>query len=193
MLLTNNRLSHAPILSLQTGTPLGETTTPIIDPRQLYIPGFFCQGQRMEGATVLHSTDIREVTGMGLIVDGSHVLMQPDDLVRLQEVISFHFELIGKRVVDTRHRKLGRVSGYSIDSGSFFITKIHVQQPLFKNFLTGGVLMIDRTQIVEVNDKRITVHANEAKQKATAKILENPFRNQPQPRSSANADAPRNQ
>lgn len=186
MLLTNNRLTSIPVLSLQTGTQLGQTTQPIIDPRQLQVVALYCAGPHVDNKAVLHTSDIREVSTMGFIVDGADSLMAIDGLVRLQEVINYRFELLGKKVYDTHKRKLGRVEGYSIDSESFFIMKIHVQQPLFKNFLTGGMLIIDRTQIIEVNDKRIVVKAADVKAGATERtqILQNPFRAQPQPDSS---------
>lgn len=193
MLIAQTRLLNMPILSLQTGAPLGQTTQAIIDPRQLHIVAFYCSGQRVQGTAVLHTTDIREVSNIGLIVDGAERIMPlDDDLVRLREVLSFRFELIGKTVIDTRKRRLGKVEGYSIDTESFYISKLNVRQSIFKSF-TGGNLLIDRNQIVEVNDKHIIVQANEAKEKgaarATAKILENPFRHQPQPNGNAQAKA----
>jgi sporulation protein YlmC with PRC-barrel domain len=193
MLLTQNRLIHTPILSLQTGAPLGQTARPIIDPRQLVVSAFYCEGPRVQNTAVLHPSDIREVSNLGFIVDGAHALMPPDDLVRLQEIIRFNFELIGKKVFDTHKRKLGRVQNYSVETTNFYIMKLHVQQPVLRNFFSGGLLMIDRSQVVEVNDNRIVVRGGDAKQTATdaPKLFQNPFRHQPQAGNS-NSEVPHN-
>ena len=185
MLALHDRLLFTPILSLQTGAPLARTKQPIIDPRELKIVAFYCEGPHVTEPAVLHTDDIRELSGMGIIVDDADSIMAPDQLVRLQEVIDFHFELIGKQIIDTRKRKLGKVEDYSVDLDSFYIIKIKVRQSLFKNFM-GANLLIDRTQIVEINDKHIVVNANEVnaptKKPAGAQpIIENPFRSHPQP------------
>ncbi|HSX27837.1 MAG TPA: hypothetical protein VLF60_00100 [Candidatus Saccharimonadales bacterium] len=188
MLISHNRLSNIPILSLQTGAPLGMVTEPIIDPRQLNIAAFYCQGPRVKGTTVLHVDDIREVSSIGLIVDSADSLMAPDDLVRLKTIINLDFSLIGKKVVDTLKHNLGKVEGFSVDLDSFYIAKINVHQSIMKNFL-GGNLLIDRRQIVEITDSRILVQAADIKERKGARLspmIDNPFRHHhaPQPDGS---------
>ena len=185
MLALHDRLLFTPILSLQTGAPLARTKQLIIDPRQLKVVAFYCEGPHVTEPAILHTDDIRELSGMGIIVDNADSIMAPDQLVRLQEIINFHFELIGKQIIDTHKRKLGKVEDYSIDLDSFYIIKIKVRQSLLKNFM-GANLLIDRTQIVEINDKFIVVNANDTKAPARKPdgkpIIENPFRNShPQP------------
>lgn len=180
MLITHTRLQGAPILSLQTGTPLAETSEAIIDPRQLTVVAFYCVGPNVSGTAILHTSDIREFGNMGIIVDGANVLMPPDDLVRLREVLDFNFTLVGKQVVDSRRRKLGKVEGYSIDPESFYIMKLNVRRPLMKSFLNAN-LLIDRTQILEINNKHIMVDSGEVrteKEMAAPQVIDNPFRRQ---------------
>lgn len=188
MLISHTRLINTPIVSLQTGAPLGRTGQPIIDPGQLHIVAFQCIGSRIRGAAVLHTTDIREVSSIGLIVDNADKLMPPDDLVRLKEVTNLNFSLIGKPVVDTMQQKLGRVESYSIDINTFMIIKLNVKQSIVRNFW-GGNLLIDRSQITGITDKHIVVQAATAEEKPVkAKpIIENPFRqphHRPQPDGS---------
>lgn len=189
MLISYNRFLNAPIVSLQTGAPLGQVTQPIIDPRQLHIIAFHCTGARISGAAILHTSDIREVSNIGLIVDNADSLMPPDDLVRLKEVTNLNFTLIGKPVYDTNRHRLGRVESFSIDINSFYVMKLTVGQSIMRSFW-GGNLLIDRTQIVEITDKKIIVQAAEIRSKAIEPpkpIIENPFRPQhrhPQPDGS---------
>lgn len=184
MLILHQRLLSVPILSLQTGAPLGYTKEIIIDPRQLKVVAFYCEGQHIAGPAVLHTSDIREFSPLGIIVDDADSLMPPDQLVRLQEVLDFRFDLLGKPVIDTQKLKLGKVEDFSVDAESFFVIKLQVRQSLLKNFM-GANALIDRNQIVEVTDKQIVVHGNEVRHKAAehaSAIIQNPFRTPQQTR-----------
>jgi sporulation protein YlmC with PRC-barrel domain len=176
MLLLNSKLQRVPIMSLQSGGELGVTAEEIIDPRKLQIVAYFIVGPRITETSVLHTNDIREVGPLGFIVDGSDEIMTLDDsLVRLNEVIGFHFQLIGKQVIDDRKKKLGKVTEYSLDSESFLIQKIHVSQNVLKNIKSSG-LIIHRSQIIEINDKAIIVRSATVEDSTTFMQAVNPFR-----------------
>lgn len=181
MLLLRDRLLDVPIMSLQTGTRVGAAMAHIIDPRRLTIVAFYCEGPLIDySPAILHVSDIREFSSIGFIVDSADNVMPQDDLVRLKEILEFKFELIGKQVVESGGRKLGKVANYTVDSESFFIVKLHVQPGLLRSFAQTE-LIIDRTQIVEINDKHIVVRRAtiEDEQRATMPVIDNPFRKQP--------------
>ena len=71
-------------------------------------------------------------------------------------MIDLNFELLGKNVVTDSGRKVGKVVDFAIETNNFFVKKIYASQPLLKNF-TGGTLSIDRSQIVEITNKKIVV------------------------------------
>jgi len=187
MLIFKERLEHVPIMSLQTGAQIAETADFIIDPRQLKIVGFYCKGPRLDvNPAVLNVGDIREFSNIGLIVDSADVLMSPDDLVRLKEVLDFHFTLDGKPVVDTAGNKLGQVASYTLDGTTLYVVKLQVRPGLMQSFRTTE-LIIDRNQVVEVNDQHLVVRDLREKEehaKAPAPLLENPFRRAPVESSS---------
>jgi sporulation protein YlmC with PRC-barrel domain len=183
MLLLSDRLIGIPLMSLQTGGPVAETAEPIIDPRQLYITAFYCEGPFLDTKpSVIYTTDIREVSDLGLIIDSSDTIMDPTDLLRLQEVIGFEFELIDTPVVDDRGQKLGKVIDYATDMHTFMVQKLHVRPPLMQSF-GAAELMIDRAQVIEVTNKQIVVKSPsvEAEEKGSAatvrELTTNPFRN----------------
>lgn len=184
MLVYSDHLKHVPILSLQTGAPLAKTERMIIDPRQLSIVAFYCEGPRLEkDQQILHVSDIREITDLGMIVDSNDVIMPAEGLVRLQEIISFNFELVGRHVVDDHGRKVGRVRDYITDLDSFYIQKLVVKQPVIKR-LNETDAMIDRQQIVEINDQHIIVKSPDIKAvepETVVQAIANPFRKAPQP------------
>lgn len=158
MLQLSATFLNCPVLSLRTGSPVATTTKPIINPNNLKIEGFYCQ-DRMDRKKqlVLLYQDIRDVIPQGFVINDYDVLAEPEELVRLQDVLSLNFELLGKQVVTASGDKVGKVSDYSTEVTTMFVQKIYVSQSVFKN-LMGGNLGIDRTQIVEITNKRIIVH-----------------------------------
>lgn len=184
MLLPRDRISDIPIMSLQTGTQIGTATRHIIDPRRLNIVAYYCEGPLIDfDPAILHVSDIREFSNIGFIVDSADNIMSADDLVRLKEVLDYNFELEGKPVVEEGGRKVGKVSGYTVDSESFYIIKIHVRPTFFRSF-GQAELLIDRNQIREINDKHImiskaTVSDERREHVAPAHVIDNPFRKAP--------------
>ena len=155
MLQLSGMLLNRPVLSLRTSSPIAVTQTPIINPNNLKIEGFYCQEPRNRARRILLTQDIREVLAQGMVVNDLDALSDPDELVRLKGTLKLNFELIGKVVV-SGDRRVGKVSDYATDIDSMYIQKIYVTQSLFKSF-AGGNLGIDRSQIIEITDKRIVV------------------------------------
>lgn len=166
MLQLSGMILNRPVMSLRTSTQVATAMAPIINPNNLKIEGFWCKADRRR-QLVLVSQDIRDSLPQGLVVNDADVLTEPQELVRLAPIIQLNFELIGKPVVTTSGRKLGKVSDYATETESMFIKKLYVTQPIYKNF-SGGNLGIDRTQIVEITDKKIVVNDLDAKVPAHA-------------------------
>ena len=190
MLVLRDRLINVPLMSLQTGTQVGVTSAPIIDPRRLIIIGFYCDGPTLDTKpAVLHTSDIREASDIGFIIDSADDIMSPDGLVRLQEVINFNFTLEGKQVVEDGGRKIGKVADYTVDNQSYYIIKLHIKPSIWQSFSSAEVI-IDRNQIKTVTDKQIVVYKADAKAKARTPIgkvppIDNPFRkSHPQPEAT---------
>lgn len=160
MLQLTGMIINRPVMSLRTGTQVATALTPIINPNNLKIEGFWCRAGRRK-QLVLLSQDIRDSLPQGLVVNDEDVLTEQDELVRLKPIIQIKFELLGKTVETSSGRKLGKVNDYATDTDSMFIKKLYVAQPLYRN-LGGGHLGIDRTQIIEITDKKIVVQDIEA-------------------------------
>jgi uncharacterized protein YrrD len=172
MLVLKERITDVPVMSLQTGSQLARTKSPIIDPRQLKIVGFYCEGPGLESnPAILVVEDIREVSGLGFIVDDADVIMTPDDLVRLKPVIGYNFALEGKQVIEQNGHKLGKVVNFTVDTKSFFIMQLSAQPGLMQSWDTAEVL-IGRQQIVEVTDTSVVVRTATIKDASPAKKLE---------------------
>ncbi len=159
-------LLNRPILSLRTGTQVGTTLAPIINPNNLKIEGFYCLDASRQ-QLVLVAQDVRDVLPQGIVVNDEDVLTAAGELVRLQKVINLNFELMGKHVVTTSKQKLGKVNDYATETNSLIVKKLYITQSLLKSF-SGGNLGIDRTQIVEITDRQIVVNDIHAKVPAHA-------------------------
>jgi len=179
MLLLKERLEQASVVSLQTSAPIAEVSSLIIDPRELKVIGFYCSGPRLDiNPAILLVDDIREIGSLGIIVDSADVLVSPEDLVRLKEVLAYNFRLEDKHVVDDAGHKLGKVGGYTLDSESLYVIKLQVHPSVWRALGTTE-LLIDRTQILHVTDHEVVVKSARkprASEAAAAPVLENPFR-----------------
>lgn len=145
------------MLSLRTGTPIAAILGPIINPNNLKIEGFYCQDRFSKDRLVLLYQDIRDTLPQGYVVNDHDVLVEPEDLIRLQKVLELNFNPIGKQVVTVSKNKVGKVSDFAIETESMYIQKIYVSQSIIKSF-AGGSLSIDRNQINEITPKQIIIN-----------------------------------
>lgn len=156
MLTLGNSLHSKPIMSLRTGSKIGVVGDPIIDPNNLKIEGWHAYDENDKREGILLGQDIRDILAQGFAVNDHEAISDPSDLVRLQKILDLNFEIIGKPVVTNHKKKLGKVADYAFEKNGFFIQKLYVSQSIVKNF-SGGNLVIDRTQIIEITHSKITV------------------------------------
>jgi sporulation protein YlmC with PRC-barrel domain len=166
MLQLSGALLNKSVLSLRTGAPIATITAPIFNPNNLKIEGFYCVDRfDKKKELVLLCQDIRDIMPKGYVVNDHEVLAEPDELVRLKDVLELNYELVGKQVVTISKHKVGKVSDYATDMESMFVQKIYVSQSILKSF-TGGSLSVDRRQVNEITPRRIII--NELLKKAPA-------------------------
>jgi len=182
MLVLGSRLNETPVMSLQTGTRLAVTGTPLIDPANLKIVAFELEGPLLtETPSFLRVADIREMSSIGMIIDSSDELLGLDDVIKIKQLHELGFQLIGMNVIDEHNRKLGKVDNYTLETGSYVIQQLNVRHGIFRGLADTG-LLIHRSQITEINDKAIVVKST-AKKLTASPVMEatrheyvNPFR-----------------
>ncbi len=162
MLQLSGALLNRPILSLRIGRAVGTTTSAIINPDNLKIEGFYCTDTRSRKKLILLNQDVRDILPQGLVVNDTDVLSEPSDLVRLNKLLRLRFDVVGKQVETIDKKKVGKVSDYAVNVESLYIQKLYATQSLLQSF-TGGSLSIDRSQIVEITDRKIVINDLEAK------------------------------
>ena len=186
MLLPSTRFIDTPVMSLQTGSELGRTIKPIINPRELSIVAFELHGINLDyDPSLLRINDIREIGPMGMIIDSSDELISVSDVIKIKEIYELNFELVGLKVIDDKKRNVGKVTGFTLDASGFFIQQLQVKRPLLKSF-GDTEFLIHRSQVVKVTDDYLVVKSpdirhKEAVAEPTGQMFENPFRKPAQP------------
>lgn len=187
MLILGSRLLNTPVMSLQTGTRLATTEKPVIDPSNLRVLAYEIQGPLLsEHPSFVRTNDIREYGRLGMIIDSNDELISLNDVINIKKVHSLNFNLIGLNVIDEHKRKLGKVDDYTLDTGDFLIQQLNVRRGFLKGLTDTGFL-VNRTQIIEINNTTIvikapTIKSAEPVMNATRKEFVNPFR-QPSPQT----------
>ncbi len=157
MLQLSKSLLNRPVLSLRTGGIVATAVSPIINPNNLKIEGFYCVDKFSKDPLILLAQDIRDMIPQGLVVNDHDVLTTADELVRLKDVLELNFQIMDKPVITVNKKRLGKINDYAADSESLFIQKLYVGQSLLKS-LTGGQLSVDRNQIVEITNRKIVIN-----------------------------------
>jgi len=167
-------------MGLQTGTQLAITKLPIIDPSNLKIIAYEVDGPLLtEKPSFIRVADVRELSGVGMIIDSNDEFINNKDVISIQKVYELNFKLIGLNVVNQTGQKLGKVSDYNLETDSFVIQQLNVKPGIFKS-LSDTELLIQRSQIVEINNWNIIVKTAAKKLEPVSKPAKltylNPFR-----------------
>jgi sporulation protein YlmC with PRC-barrel domain len=105
---------------------------------------------------VLLSGDIRDILPQGFAVNDHEVLTEAKELIRLKEVLELRFELLGLKVTSESGKNYGKINDFAYETNNLFVQKLYVSQSIVKNF-SGGTLSVDRSQIIEVTNRRIII------------------------------------
>lgn len=157
MLQLHTNFYNRPILSLRTGGVIGTALRPLINPDNLKIEGFVAEDRFQKSEVILLTQDIRENLPQGFVVNDHDVLTPPAELVRLEEVLELRFDLMDKPVYTSRKKRLGKVVDYAVEVETFYVQKFYVGQSILKS-LTSGQLSVDRSQVIEITNRKIVVH-----------------------------------
>lgn len=165
MLLTGSKLIGMPVLSLHVGGEIARTTHAVIDPDTLGVVAYELEGPIIkndpEVGDILDVKDIRELSSDGLIVDSADRFTTRDDVIKFDKIMKLHFNLVGLKVVTQDGKKIGKVSDYTLDSESMIIYQLIVQRP-FVSSLIDPTLTINRSQIIEIDDFKVTIRHDKA-------------------------------
>jgi hypothetical protein len=168
MLYLGSNIPKLKLLSVRHAGQIGTVLSPIINPDNLHIDGFYCETLHSQEPLVLLDMFIRDFSPNGIIIDDHTDLGHPDELVRLQSVLKISYSLPGKKVVASG-KTIGKITDYSIETKSLYIKKLYAQPYVWRN-PKASTLTFDRSSIIEVTDTRITVRGPEEEQKSKLRL-----------------------
>lgn len=164
MLLPESQLTNTPVMSIHTGSQIGRFDTPVIDPSTMKVVAYKLKPTpHSKVVSFLRIADIREMSSLGMIIDDADEIINLGDVIKIDELHELNFRLTGKNVVDEHEKSIGKIEDYSIDSDTFMIQKLHVKQGWIRR-LSGTTALVDRSQIVEVNDAYVVVKSTAQRQ-----------------------------
>ena len=173
MLVIGSTMIGNSVLSLHIGGAIGTTKEAIIDPENLNIIAYTVDGPAIkndpEVGNILDVNDVRELGPEGLIINSTDVLVKREDIIRVDEVMKLNFGLVGLKVVTQKGKKIGKVVDYTFDSNSFMVYQLIVQRPVGFASFNDPHLTINRSQIVEIDDYKITIKHDKEQVKVVEK------------------------
>lgn len=197
MLVAVSRLIGTPILSMQATSQIASLGAPIVDPDTFKIIAFHLTGPLVNKspANILDASSIREYSRYGMVIDSIDELVEPDDVIKISNVLKLNFELNGLKVETKKGSKLGKVIDFIVTDDNFSVQQIIVKRPLMKS-LMDPELTIPRKEIIEVTDYKVIVKDEEKVIKEKAEKEDfipnfvNPFRKNEQDLSPADNQNP---
>lgn len=176
MLFNGSRLIGCPVLSLHVGGRIAGVSELIIDPNDLKIIACRVTGPLVgkEVGEILPMDSVREFSRLGMIVDSADEFVEPDEVIRVKEVLALNFHLTGLKVESKQGAKLGKVSDFTVEPTTWQIQQIIVQRPFIKAFLDPE-LTISCNRIDEVNDYKIIIKDETEKPTAKSKVSKTDF------------------
>ncbi len=152
MFIMASHFKNLPIISLRNAQIVARAGDLIINPKELEVAAVHVKfGGWGSHKAVIMTRDIREVAREGMVVDSLEDIEDVSEIVRLQDLLHSKFRLFGVLVVSEGGQNLGHVEDFALDSDNFKVQKLYVKPSLLNN------LVIDRKQVVEVTQKKITV------------------------------------
>ena len=171
MKLIASKFIGSSVCTIRSTGKVGQVVGLLIDPNKLVVAGFWVATRVHKDHQLLLNQDIRTLVPEKhqVIIDDLKDLCQPADLERLKPILEIDYQIPGKKVVQAKKR-LGKAIdfGFSIDY-DYQITNIIAKPTLNQRFRVIQ-LSFNRNQIQAIDDKTITIQADELKQKVGLKV-----------------------
>ena len=168
--MSGSKLINYPVLSLHVGGPIARTSRAVVNPDNLKVIAYELSLTALsdeEAGEILETSDVREFSNIGMIVDSDGVFVNKGDVIKLDKILELNFDLVGLKVETKKGSKLGKVIDYTVNTDNFSVLQLIVRRPAIKAFIDPE-LVIPRKEIVEIDDYKIIVKDEEDKIKKRA-------------------------
>lgn len=149
MFIQARKLIGLPVAAIDTGSKVGEIRKIVIEPKNGTFLGFMVKTNGLLGATLaLSSIDIQEWDPNGLVTETIDNLVEPKEIVRLNELNKVNFDLFNLRAKTESGKNLGVVEDFLLDSETGTVTKYYL------NDLIRGKRVFSADKVIKI-DKAI--------------------------------------
>ncbi len=154
MLRLLSEILKLPLVSSQSGSPIGRLTGYLVDPATGVIAAYVT---KVDGQTrYLSTVDVLRYYDNAVLVSEPAVLQELDELVRVKRLVEERIELFGLRVVDQESARLGSIHDCLVHSVGHYLARLYVKPPLLTRLISDERI-IPREHIVSISQKEVIV------------------------------------
>ena len=124
MLVELDHIKGLPIGSLTESKVIGKVAKVIFDPQETKVIGFICSHFVFSFPKAISFSDVVDLDSKAVVVGSKDDLVELKELIRLEKLYRYKYDLIGSPVMLKSGKKLGRVSGAVIDSETGGLVRI---------------------------------------------------------------------
>ncbi len=173
VLVISEAIANKRIMSIHAGGAIASVDMAIIDPSNLKISAFSVYAKGLQYFSVIHSSDIREWSSLGVVINSEDDIMEVDEnMPKLKQLIESKFELDGINVRTTSGKRLGKVRSYIFETDGFFVVKLYIEKTGLLSLL-NQTLIVERDAVVNVTNKFIVISDEASKIRSKKGIKDN--------------------
>lgn len=169
MLIISEVISGKRVMSIHAGGAIATINEAVIDPTNLKIVAFSVHARGLQYFSVVHSSDIREWSELGAVINSEDDIMEVDEnMPKVRSIAESKFKLEGIGVRTTSGKRLGKVRSYVFETDGFFVVKLYVERAGLLSLLSQP-LIIERDSVVNVTNKFVVISDDANKVKSRSK------------------------
>ena len=160
MMIEATKLIKLPVAALDTQEKIGEIQEILVDPKNGGVLGFLVKTNGLFGAQkALAAVEVSEWDPNGLVTESAGNLVEPEEIIRIKEVLKKNILLLGMSAETENKKGLGRVENFLIDTDTDMIIKYYLRDLLGKSRIMSAdkVISIDKV-IVFADDETETLN-----------------------------------
>ena len=128
MLIQASDLIGLPVGALNTQSKIGQVQKIIIDPANGKLLGFEVKKSGFFSKNkILSAADILEFEQQGLVTGNEENLVNPEEVIRIKEVIGEKIKVLGAKAITESKKYLGRIYDLLIDTDNLMVVKYYIK------------------------------------------------------------------
>lgn len=165
MFIEAKKLIGLPIAALDTQSKIAEIQKILVDPNNGNVLGFLVSsGGIFAPKKVVSAIDIRDWDKNGLVIDSIDNMIEPNDIVRIKDVLDQKIDLLGMKAKTESGKNLGSIENFLIETETNCVIKYYLKDLVSKAriYPAEKVVRIEKQAIIFSDDVEIPTGATEA-------------------------------